>query len=119
VCVSVLFMVAAMSAQALAETWIARCNELQFNFNRSNRTFLVYFKTSAGILQMAKGAITFDNGTALRGPVDGNSYGSDGQPVTQIGLNPSRNLVYVLYTHPFDHSTKSGDFCTTTIQRVP
>jgi hypothetical protein len=104
---------------AFAETWIGRCNKLQFNFNRTSKTFLVYFDTSAGIFQMAKGKISFDNGSAVRGAIDGNGFGSDGQPITQIGLNPSRNLIYVLYNHPTTNEIKSGDFCSTTIQSVP
>lgn len=108
-----------LSATAIhAETWIARCNNLQFNFNRTSKTYLLYFNTSAGIFQMGTGRITFDNGSALRGPLTGNAFGTDGEPITEIGLNPSRNLVYVLYRHPTDHTTKSGDFCTTTINRV-
>lgn len=101
-----------------AETWIARCNKLQFNFDRSSKSYLLYFETSAGIFQMGTGRITFDNGSAMRGPLTGNAFGTDGQPITEIGLNPSRNLVYVLYRHPTDHTTKSGDFCTTSINRV-
>lgn len=111
-------MMALSSTMVHAETWVARCNNLQFNFNRTAGTYLLYFNTSAGILQMGKGTITFDNGTALRGPLTGNSFGTDGEPITQIGLNQSRGLVYVLYRHPTDHTTKTGDFCTTTIQRV-
>jgi hypothetical protein len=111
-------VVALSSGNLYAETWIARCNNLQFNFNRTAKTYLLYFKTSAGIFQMGTGTITFDNGTALRGPLSGNAFGTDGAPITEIGLNPSRNLVYVLYRHPTEHTTQSGDFCTTAITRV-
>lgn len=110
--------VAAISSSAMAETWIARCNNLQFNFNRTSKTFLVYFSTSTGIYQMARGKIIFDNGTAIRGPIEANSVGSDGNPITQIGLNPSRNLVYVMYDNPTTTEIKNGDFCTTQIQSV-
>ncbi|NDE16548.1 hypothetical protein EBZ80_16620 [bacterium] len=102
----------------MAETWIARCNNLQFNFNRTSKTFLVYFSTSTGIYQMARGKITFDNGTAVRGPIEANGVGSDGNPITQIGLNPSRNLVYVLYDNPTSTEVRNGDFCSTQIQSV-
>lgn len=103
------------ASSAFAETWIARCNNLQFNFNKDNSSYLVYLKTTAGILQVAKGDITFDNGVVLRGPIDGNSIGNDGQPVTQIGLNPNRKIVYVYYQHPYNDTTKSGTFCRTNI----
>lgn len=101
-----------------AETWIARCNHLQFNFNRTSKSYILYFDTSAGIFQMGTGKITFDNGSAMRGPMTGNAFGTDGEPMTEIGLNPSRNLVYVLYRHPTEHTTKTGDFCTTTMTRA-
>ena len=108
-----------MSTSAMAETWIARCNNLQFNFDRTSKSFLVYFNTSTGIYQMARGRIIFDNGVAIRGPVEANGAGSDGNPITQIGLNPSRNLVYVMYDHPSTDEVRNGDFCTTRIQSVP
>ncbi|MEY4631657.1 MAG: hypothetical protein RIQ81_1777 [Pseudomonadota bacterium] len=110
---------AAISTSAMAETWIARCNNLQFNFDRTSKTFFVYFSTSTGIYQMARGRIIFDNGTAIRGPIEANGVGSDGNPITQIGLNPSRSLVYVMYDHPTTNEVKNGDFCTTRIQSVP
>jgi len=106
------------ASSAFAETWIARCNNLQFNFNKDNSSYLVYFKTTAGIFQIAKGDITFDNGVVLRGPVDGNGFGNDGKPITQIGLNPSRKIVYVFYQHPYNNTSKSGTFCKTSIQKV-
>jgi hypothetical protein len=116
------FAILALSAATTAfagETWIAECHNVQFNFNRTAKSYLVYFKTTAGTFQMARGEITFDNGTALRGPVSGNSVGFEGGSLTEIGLNPSRNLVYVLYRHPRTGEYKSGDFCTASIRVVP
>jgi hypothetical protein len=107
------------SASAKAETWIARCNNLQFNFDKNGKVALIYFKTSTGIYQMAKGDIGFDNGVALRASVDGNSAGFGGQSLTEIGLNKSRNLVYVQYRHPTTGAVTAGDFCSTPIQIVP
>ncbi len=112
-------VILSLTATALhAETWIARCNNLQFNFDRDAKSYILYFKTSAGIFQMGTGKIIFDNGSAIRGPLTGNPIGTSGEPLTEIGLNPSRNLVYILYHNLTDHTTKSGDFCTTTISRV-
>ncbi|MDB9311856.1 hypothetical protein PN462_01990 [Spirulina sp. CS-785/01] len=110
--------VALIPTPALAETWIAECNNVQFNFNRDSESYLVYFNTDSGIYQVAEGEITFDNGTAVRGPVEGNAVGNDGKPVTQIGLNPSRDLVYVFYQHPYNDQQDSGTFCNTDIDRV-
>ena len=107
------------SLSAQAETWIARCNNLQFNFDKTSKVALIYFKTSTGIYQMAKGTIGFDNGIALRAPLDGNSVGYMGQSLTEIGLNKSRNLVYVQYRHPTTGALTPGDFCTAQIQIVP
>jgi hypothetical protein len=108
-----------VSASAHAETWIARCNNLQFNFDKTHKTALIYFKTSTGIYQMAKGEVSFDNGTALRAAIDGNSVGFGGQSLTEIGLNRSRNIVYVQYRHPTTGAITTGEFCSTTIQIAP
>ena len=117
--VTLCFAVLGFSALAQAETWIARCNNLQFNFDRNGKTALVYFKTSTGIYQMAKGSIGFDNGVVLRAPLDGNSAGFGGQSLTEIGLNKSRNVVYVQYRHPSTGALSSGEFCNAQIQMVP
>ena len=109
-------MIILPSTMSRAETWIASCNNLQFNFDRSAGTYLLYFQTSSGIFQMGKGKINFDNGTALRGALTGNSVLTNGEPLTEIGLNPSRGMVYVLYRNPVDNTVKSGDFCRTTIR---
>lgn len=117
-------LVGAMPTPALAETWIAKCNNVQFNFQRDSDRFLVYFQTDTGTYQIAQGEIAFDNGTALRGPVQGNDAyigagggSNQGEPITQIGLNPSRNLVYVFYQHPRNNSQKTGKFCNTEIRK--
>ncbi|MDJ0798093.1 MAG: hypothetical protein QNJ51_14955 [Calothrix sp. MO_167.B12] len=104
------------SQAARAETWIARCKDLQFNFNRDSKSYLVYFKTNTGIYQVARGKIIFDNGISIRGPIYGNGVGQDGQPITQIGLNRSRRTVWVLWNHPRENQQKSGTFCDTGIQ---
>lgn len=113
-------VLAVLPVSALAETWIARCNGMQFNFNRTNKSFLLYFNVpNVGIVQMATGRIIFDNGTAIRGPVSGNPSGFNGETLTEIGLNASRNNVYVQYRHPGTGEIKAGPFCTSTIQVVP
>jgi hypothetical protein len=105
---------------AFAETWIARCNGMQFNFDKTHKSFLLYFNVpNVGTVQMATGKVIFDNGTALRGPVNGNPLGFQGQPLTEIGLNTSRKIVYVLYRHPSTGEIKSGTFCESAIQIVP
>jgi hypothetical protein len=50
--------------------------------------------------------------------VTSTSTKNNGGSIIAGGTNPSRNLVYVLYHNLTDHTTKSGDFCTTTISRV-
>ena len=67
---------------------------------------------------MARGTIGFDNGFALRAPIDGNSTLSSGLSLTEVGLNPSRNLVYVQYRNPTTGAVTAGDFCSTPIQIV-
>lgn len=91
---------------------------MDLNIFLNSESFLVYFNTDSGIYQIARGTITFDNGTAVRGPVEGNGVGNDGKPITQIGLNPSRNLVYVFYQHPYNDSQDTGEFCSTEIDRL-
>ena len=97
------------------ENWAASCNNLAFNFNRDSETYRVYFKTTGGNFQVAKGRITFDNGSAIKGPIIGNS-----PDYTELGLNRSRGLVYVTEYHdPITREYKrGGEFCTTEIERL-
>ena len=68
---------------------------------------------------MAKVKLDFDNGVAVRGAILGNSMTNNGKPITEIGLNKSRNTVYVLYRHPWQNNIKSGVFCKAKIKVVP
>lgn len=108
----------ALSANSFAETWIARCNGMQFNFNRTGKSALFYMNTSTGIYQIATGKIIFDNGIAMRAPITGNSPGYNGLSLTDIGLNKDRKNVYVLYRHPQTGEVKDGVFCNSEIQVV-
>jgi hypothetical protein len=110
----------APSVSAFGDTWIARCNGMQFNFDKTSKTFLLYFNVpDVGIVQMATGRIIFDNGVAVRGPITGNPLGFNGQTLTEIGINNSRKNVYVQYRHPSTGALKSGAFCSSAVQIVP
>ncbi|MFT5469599.1 MAG: hypothetical protein ACI8UO_004721 [Verrucomicrobiales bacterium] len=84
-----------------AETWIGTTGDLQFNFDRDADRILLYFKTDEGTFQIARGEITFDNGTALRGSFIGND-------ITEVGINKSRGIIYVLYNNPNTGKAEDG-----------
>ena len=111
---SLVFCWLLVSSIAFSETWVATCNKVQFNFSKSNKVLLVYFHTTAGIFQIAKGKITLDTPTHVLASIDGNSL-YQGKPITQIGLNPSRRQVYVYYK--YGNNEKSGDFCAKAVVR--
>ena len=104
----------AVSATAGADTWVARCNDLHFTFDRSTKKASIYMKTTNGIFQIAGGAIGFDNGVAVRAPMAGLPEGVQG-PMTEVGLNRDRNIVYVLYRNPDTGQRKDGVYCQTRI----
>ena len=103
-----------LSSPAFAETSVAKCKGLQFHFNRTTNKAQVYLKTSGGIFQITQGPIKFDNQIALRAPMDGIEEGVKGF-MSEIGLNRSRNIVYVLYRNPLTGQVKDGIFCNTPI----
>ena len=111
-----LLVMMGFSFSAHAEVWIARCNNLQFNFDLTRGSALIYFNTSAGIFQMAKGSMTFNSGTSVQAVIDGNSTGYGGQTLTEVGLNRSRNIVYVQYRNPTTGALSTGAFCSTPIE---
>jgi hypothetical protein len=106
-----------------SETWMAKCNSAQFNFDRSTSVVILYFNTSIGYLKMAEGTIVYDDGTVLRGPLDGNGVGGyNGLSLTEIELDASQNRVNVQYRNPSTGSISTGSFCSTQIfvtQRSP
>jgi len=103
-------MLCAVPAAASAETWIAICTDgqnLQYNQTVGGNGFL-YLKGKnqpSGGLQIARLQQTFYNGTAICGTVPGNGTGSaatGGHPITQLCANRSRNIIYILYKHPYE-----------------
>jgi hypothetical protein len=114
----VMFWLVTSSNAAHAQTWSAKCNDLHFSFNRATRKAIIYFKTTNGIFEISEGRINFDNGVALRAPMSGVPDGVLG-PMSEVGLNKSRNIVYVLYRNPDTGHKKDGVFCQTTISVEP
>ena len=102
-----------------SETWIANCNNLQFNFDRTSKIVLLNFNTTSGLMQMAKGSILFDDGVTLRAALDGNSVGYLGLALTEIELNPSKKVVNILYRNPSSGAVTYALFCATTIIGAP
>jgi hypothetical protein len=102
------------AAPALADSWVADCNDLHFTFDRTSKKASVYVKTNKGIFQISTGTIGFDNDVAVRAPLAGLPEGVKGA-MTEIGLNRDRNVVYVLYRNPDTGQTKDGVFCSAPI----
>ena len=103
---------AMFSSSAQAETWIGTSGDLQFNFDRDADRILLYFKTDKGTFQVARGKITFDNGTALRGSFIGND-------IVEVGINKSRNTIYLLWNNPNTGQPESaGTFAWTNVRVV-
>jgi len=109
------------SAGAVAQTWIAVCNDGQnFQYNQTvDGNGFLYLKgrqQASGGLQIAPLQQSFFNGTAICGTVRGNGTGSaatGGHPITQICANRSRNNIYIKYKHPTeDRPFESTEFCS-------
>lgn len=113
----VLFL-SVLATPALAESWVAKCQNLHFKFDRAKHRSYVYMKTSNGVFQISQGEITFDNGVAMRSPLSGIPDGISG-PMSEVGLNRSRSIVYVLYRNPNTGQLKDGVFCETPITAEP
>ncbi len=107
-----------LGAQAQAETWSARCGNLHVKFNRTTHKAEIFFQTTGGVFQVAAGKVTFDNGSAMRSPMEGIPEGVTG-PISEIGLNKSRGIVYVLYRNPNTGQVKDGVLCETPITTEP
>lgn len=110
----------AASHTALAETWIGRCTDgkpIQYNQSIDGNGFLYMTVRmddgSSATYQMAPLQQTFFNGTAVCGTVPGNGVGNTGEPITELCMNKSRNIIYVKYKHPYENRpVTSGTFCT-------
>ncbi len=107
-----------LSSVGWGETWTARCGNVHLKFNRSTHKSEIYLQTAGGVFQVAGGDITFDNGTAMRSPMAGIKEGPNG-PISEIGLNKSRRIVYVLYRNPETGQVKDGVLCDTPITLEP
>ena len=107
-----------LSSVVHGEIWTARCGNVHVKFNRSAHTSEIYLQTTGGVFQVAGGNITFDNGTAMRSPMTGIKEGHSG-PISEIGLNKSRRIVYVLYRNPETGQVKDGVLCDTPITVEP
>lgn len=104
------------AATVRAETWSARCNGLEFQFDKTSRTAVVFVVTTEGPqFPIAQGPISFDNGVALRGAMK--HTGASLVPVeSEIGLNKSRNVVYIQSKNPLTGEVTSGKFCEAKIE---
>lgn len=104
--------------QAYAETWTGRCDNVHVKFDRKTNKADLFLQTTGGVFQVATGKIAFDNGVALRAPMEGIPDGPSG-PISEIGLNKSRKIVYVLYRNPNTGQVKDGVLCETPITTEP
>jgi hypothetical protein len=103
---------------AQAETWVGRCGNVHVKFDRKALKAGIYLQTNGGTFQIATGKIVFDNGAAMRAPMEGIQDGPMG-PMSEIGLNKSRKVVYVLYRNPNTGQVKDGVLCESPITVEP
>jgi len=113
-----LVLILFLGGAARAETWTARCGNVSFKFQRKQLKAEMYLQTTGGTFQVASGKIAFDNGVALRSPMEGIPDGPMG-PQAEIGLNKSRRMVYVIYRNPNTGQVKDGVLCETPITVEP
>jgi len=112
------------ASQLYGETWIAICKDgknIQYNQTKDGTGYL-YMKVKdadnkISTYQIARLEQNFYNGIAICGSVLENSKGNDGNPITQICMNKSRQTIYVKYDHPSndEEPIKSGVFCDATV----
>ena len=115
---NLLVLAMVLSFPAAADTWLARCGNLNLKFHRKTLKAEMFVTTTGGTFQVASGKITFDNGIAMRAPMEGIPDGPTG-PMSEIGLNKSRKVVYVLYRNPNTGQVKDGVLCETPITVEP
>ncbi len=97
---------------AAGKTWVARCNDLEFQFGGEGGKAFLLMKTTDGLFQVATGKVTFDNGVARRATLDETK---EDAPFTQVGLNRSRGIVYLVAKNPKDVNSKDGIYCHTEV----
>ena len=113
----VLFILLANNPSTLSETWTAKCNSVQFTFDRTNQKALLFFNTTLGSMQIAQGTIDYDDGNILRAPMDGNAPSFNG--LTEIELNASQNKVNIRYLDTSTGTISDGLFCSAKISGAP
>lgn len=113
-----------MTATALAhgETWVAKCNGLEFRFDRAAKRATVAMQAIGGAVsyEILSGPIVLDkNGFSLRASISPPPIDED-DPIKEIGINKSRNIVY-LYRLNNNRATgaKDGVFCETPVTVNP
>ncbi len=101
-----------------AETWVAKCNGMQFKYDRTNKKASIEMLSAGGIpFEVTNGTIKVDNGVALRAVVSAPPIADD-DPIIEVGLNKSRSIVY-LVRHTSGNDVKDGVFCETPITITP
>ena len=108
-----------VSAGAMAETWTAKCHNLEFHYDRSTRRAAILMQVAGGAMfEVATGTIGLDNGVALRATVSPPPVADD-DPINEVGLNKSRNIVYLVRHRAGSNEVKDGVFCETPITVSP
>lgn len=100
------------TATGFGQSWVARCNELEFRFDRDKKQASVSMVTPKKLFPLAVGRIHFDNGLAMRAALEGLGDG----PRMDVGLNRDRKIVYVFRKTPETDAKDDAVFCATEIR---
>lgn len=104
-------LLAPCSLVAQPQSWVARCNGLEFRFD-AERKATVAMVTDNGQFPLAVGKVHFDNGLARRATLSGLGDG----PAMDVGLNRDRKIVYVFRKDPDTGVKEDAVFCATDVR---
>ncbi len=108
-----------LAGTACADVWSAKCNGMQFHFDRATKKATIEMVSAGGVgFEVTTGTIKVDNGVALRAIVSAAPIADD-DPVVEVGLNKSRNIVYLVRHNSGSGEVKDGVFCETPITVGP
>lgn len=110
--VGLFWIIFGWGAAAAGQSWVARCNELEFRFDRETKLAQVSMVTAKGLFPLAQGKVHFDNGLAMRAGLSGLGEGAG----MDVGLNRDRKIVYVLRKTAETGAKDDAVFCATDIR---
>lgn len=108
-----------LNAPAFAEVWVAKCHGMEFHYDRATKKASIVMVSAGGLaFEVATGVIKVDNGVALRAIVSQPPIADD-DLIVEVGLNKSRNIVYLVRHPAGTGEVKDGVYCETPIAVNP